>query len=131
LKTQTSNQNSQIPNLFEGEEIQMDKITLTVPTMYADHHVTIVKRLLAPMAGVENVYASAAFKQVTVEFDKAKLSQDAIVKALTTAGYAPGEEEVVLRRPDGRFDPAWDTSGVRSTTTNPVDNQLSGEFRKY
>lgn len=109
----------------------MDKITLTVPTMYADHHVTIVKRLLAPMAGVESVYASAAFKQVTVEFDKAKLSQDAIVKALTTAGYAPGEEEVILRRPDGRFDPAWDTSGVRSTTTNPVDNQLSGEFRKY
>ena len=109
----------------------MDKITLTVPTMYADHHVTNVKRLLAPMAGVENVIASAAFKQVTVEFDQAKVSQDQIVKALTNAGYAPGEEEVILRRPDGRFDPAWDDNGARSTSTNQVDLQLSGEFRKY
>ena len=109
----------------------MDKLTLTVPAMYADHHVTIVKRLLAPMAGVESVFASAAFKQVTVEFDKAKTSQDNIVKALITAGYTPGEEQVIMRRPDGRFDPAWDTNGVRAVTTNPVDNQLSGEFRKY
>lgn len=109
----------------------MDKFTLTVPAMYADHHVTIVKRLLAPMAGVENVYASAAFKQVTVEFDKAKLSQDQIVKALIQAGYTPGEEQVIMRRPDGRFDPTWDNNGVRSTSTNQVDLQLSGEFRKY
>jgi copper chaperone CopZ len=115
----------------KGEEITMEKITLTVPAMYADHHVSIVKRLLSPIKGVENVVTSAAFKTITVEFDKAKVTQDALVKALTDAGYAPGEEEVILRRPNGRFDPAWENLGVRDTETNLVDLQLSGEFRKY
>lgn len=109
----------------------MEKIVLTVPAMFADHHVTIVKRLLSPISGVEDVFASAAFKEVVIEFDPAKTSQAALAKALTDAGYAPGDEEVIERRPDGRFDPAWDHLGVRTTTTNPVDLQLSGEFRKY
>ncbi|HEX9075097.1 MAG TPA: heavy-metal-associated domain-containing protein [Anaerolineae bacterium] len=109
----------------------MEKIVLTVPAMFADHHVINVKRLLSPISGVENVIASAAFKEVVIEFDPAKTSQEALAKALTDAGYAPGVEEVVERRPDGRFDPAWENSGVRATTTNPVDLQLSGEFRKY
>lgn len=109
----------------------MEKITLTVPAMYADHHVTAVKRLLSPLKGVENVIASAAFKEVIVEFDAAKTSRSALVKALSDAGYAPGKEEVVERSPDATPDPAWDMSGVRVVTTNPVDLQLSGEFRKY
>ncbi len=109
----------------------MEKVTLTVPAMYADHHVVIVKRLLSPLAGVENVIASSAFKEVEVEFDPAKTNEAALVKALTDAGYAPGKEQVVERTPDYTPDPAWQNLGVRSTTTNPVDNQLSGEFRKY
>ena len=28
-------------------------------------------------------------------------------------------------------DPAWEKLGVRAVTTNMVDLQLSGEFRKY
>ena len=75
----------------------MDKVTLTVPAMFADHHVTKVKRVLSPLAGVENVVASSAFKEVVVEFDPAKTSPDALVKALTEAGYAPGELTVVER----------------------------------
>lgn len=109
----------------------MNKITLNVPALYADHHVINVKRLLSPLPGVENVTTSSAFKQVTVEFDAAKTSEAALVKALTDAGYAPGEEQVVQRTPDATPDPAWEALGVRSTVTNPVDLQLSGEFRKY
>ncbi len=109
----------------------MEKITFTVPALYADHHVTNVKRLLSPIAGVENVIASSAFKEVTVEFDPSKTSQAALAKALTAAGYAPGKEETVLRHPDGQYDPAWEQVGVRDTVTNQVDLQLSGEFRKY
>ncbi len=109
----------------------MQKITLTVPAMFADHHVTNVRRLLSPLAGVENVFASSAFKEVTIEFDPAKTSQDALVKALTNAGYAPGQEVVVEKTPFFKADPAWEVLGVRTVTTNPVDNQLSGEFRKY
>ena len=109
----------------------MQKVILIVPAMYADHHVTKVKQLLSPISGVESVFASSAFKEVLIDFDPAKTSPEALVKALTAAGYAPGIEEVVARTPDFRADPAWETLGVRDTTTNPVDNQLSGEFRKY
>ncbi len=109
----------------------MEKMTLTIPAMYADHHIINVKRLLSPLKGVESVNASGAFKEVTVEFDAKKISRDAIVKALTDAGYAPGKEQAPERSPFATPDPAWDKLGVRGTTTNPVDLQLSGEFRKY
>lgn len=109
----------------------MEQIILTVPTMWADHHVINVKRLLSPISGVENVYASSAFKQVLIEFDPAKTSADALVKVLTEAGYAPGEEEVVAETPYAQPDPAWDRLAQRITATNPVDLQMSGEFRKY
>jgi len=109
----------------------MENITLTLQTMWADHHVIAVKRLLSPISGVETVFASSAFKQVMVEFDAGKTSQAALVKALTDAGYAPGEEEVLAESPYAKPDPAWDKLGQRTTTTNPVDLQLSGEFRKY
>ncbi len=108
----------------------MSKLTLTIPNLYADHHVTQVRRTLMQMSGVENVIASSAFNSVIVEFD-GKLTQNAIVDALTKAGYPPGEPEVVERSPFATADPAWDKLGVRATTTNPVDLQLSGEFRKY
>jgi hypothetical protein len=68
---------------------------------------------------------------VFVEFDAQKTSRDALVKALTDAGYAPGAEESVGVMPYAQADPAWEKLGQRITTTNPVDLQLSGEFRKY
>lgn len=109
----------------------MKQVTLIVPAMYADHHVTKVRQLLSPLPGVENIVASSAFKEVVVDYDPAKTSEDALVQALTAAGYAPGTEEVVERTPHFRADPGWDKLGVREVTSNPVDNQLSGEFRKY
>ena len=109
----------------------MKQVTLTVPALYADHHVTRVRNLLSPIAGVENVIDSSAFKQVVVEFDEKKTSQDALVKALTDAGYAPGKEAVVDKSPFATPDIAWEKLGVRATETNQVDLQLSGEFRKY
>ena len=109
----------------------MKRITLNIPALYADHHVTRVKNLLGPITGVENVIASSAFKEVVVEFDENKTSGDALVKALSDAGYAPGKEEIVEKSPLATADAAWEKLGVRSTETNQVDLQLSGEFRKY
>ncbi len=109
----------------------MNQLTLTIPRLYADHHVTKVRQLLLPLQGIEDVIASAAFKQVTVDFDGEKISQDAIIAALANAGYAPGVPETVERTPDYTADPAWDVLSPRLVTTNPVDLQMSGEFRKY
>ncbi len=109
----------------------MDQITLSIPNLYADHHVTRVRQTLMPLSGVEDVVASAAFKEVTVEFDPDKLTREQIVDTLTGAGYAPGEPEVVERTPNATADPAWEQLAPRIVTTNPVDLQMSGEFRKY
>ncbi len=108
----------------------MNKLLLTIPAMYADHHVTKIRQILFQMNGVENVIASSAFKMVVVEFD-GKVTQEAIVNALVSAGYAPGEPEVIERHPDYVADPAWEVLAPRAVTTHPADLQMSGEFRKY
>jgi copper chaperone CopZ len=109
----------------------MDHLTLTIPGLYADHHVTQVRRTLLQLSGVEEVMASAAFKELAVDFDPDKIARDAIVDALTRAGYPPGVPPVVERSPNATADPAWDVLTQRAVTTNMVDLQMSGEFRKY
>jgi copper chaperone CopZ len=109
----------------------MEKVALCIPALWADHHVTNVKRLLSPISGVEDVLASSAFKEVMIEFDPSKTSRATLEKALTDAGYAPGEEQFVAVSPYATADPSWETQAQRITTTNMVDLQLSGEFRKY
>jgi copper chaperone CopZ len=109
----------------------MENLKLTIPTLYADHHVIRVRQVLAALDGITNVVASSAFKQVSFEFDPAKHTSEKIIAALTSAGYAPGVEEIVERTPNATPDPAWSDQGIRVTTTNPIDLQLSGEFRKY
>ena len=52
----------------------MEKITVDLPTMYGDHHVTDVRRILLALPGVEDVYASSAFRLVEVTFDPTKTS---------------------------------------------------------
>jgi copper chaperone CopZ len=72
----------------------MDKLVLTIPTLYADHHTMAVRRILGELPGVANVYASAASHQVSLTHDASKTSRQAIEKALTDQGYAPGEGDL-------------------------------------
>ena len=45
----------------------MDKLVLTIPTLYGDHHTTAVKDILAEgLEGVAGFYVSSAFKQVSI-----------------------------------------------------------------
>ena len=48
----------------------MEKTVLSVPTMWADHHVLKVREVLTALDGVQDVYASAAWKQVVVAYDR-------------------------------------------------------------
>ncbi len=112
------------------ERKTMNELTLTIPGMYGDHHVMLVRQALLKLNGVEKVTASSAFKQVAIEYDD-KLNADALIDALKGAGYAPGQPEVVERTPDHTADPAWGVLAPRIVTTNKVDLQMSGEFRKY
>jgi copper chaperone CopZ len=108
----------------------MEKVVLSVPKMWADHHVLAVREALNALNGVEDVHATSAWKKVVVKYDPGKLEQSAIVEALAKAGYgADGVDPAGSRLDKG--DPAWKALGVRKTKTIQRDLELSGEFRRY
>jgi len=74
----------------------MEKVVLTIPTLYGDHHTTAVRRLLEPLPGVSNLLVSAAYHQVSLTYDAGKTPLQAIEKTLADQGYAPGEGELAF-----------------------------------
>lgn len=109
----------------------MEKLVLSIPKLWADHHVLKVREVLTALAGVQDVYASSAWKGVMVKYDPAKLNEPAIVEALTGAGYGLDGASDLQGVPLGAGDPSWDEIGVRITKTNQRDLELSGDFRRY
>ena len=65
----------------------MMSLEVAVPTMYADHHVVEVRRILFEIPGVETIDASAAFQVVEIEYDPEKTSEDVLRQTLDEAGY--------------------------------------------
>ena len=65
----------------------MASLSLELPTMYGDHHVIEVRRILLEFDGVKDVYASSGFRVVEVEYDSKKTPKKDLVAALDTAGY--------------------------------------------
>ena len=74
----------------------MEKLVLTIPTLYGDHHTTAVRRLLEPLPGVSNLLVSAAYHQVSLTYDAGKTPLQSIEKTLADQGYAPGEGELAF-----------------------------------
>ncbi len=111
----------------------MEKAIFDVPTLWADHHVLKVRTALGAVPGVEDVVASAAWKQVLVHYDPAKTSPAALAEALGAAGYPVGQGEQPLLVQPSRLhrDPQWGPQGTRITATNRVDLEMSGDFRRY
>ncbi len=70
------------------EDYQVESISL--PTMYGDHHVVHVRQIVAALPGVKDIRASASKRKLTVTFDRAQLTAEALRAALTQGGYAPG-----------------------------------------
>lgn len=104
---------------------------LTIPKMWADHHVLAVREALAALDGVGEVEASAAQRIVRLSFDPT-VGQERIVQALRDAGYDPSET-VEFAEPLASTAPgsAWFAQSVRVTQTNRLDLEMSGDFRKY
>lgn len=88
------------------EEAVVKEISFDLPTMYGDHHVTEVRRLLLELPGVQEVYASSSFHVVEVQFDETKLESQTIEQTLSDAGYLgellmPVEMGVLSERENG------------------------------
>lgn len=65
----------------------MARLTLDLPTMYADHHVVEVRRLLFELEGIEDVYASSSFHVVEIDYKDTVTSPEVIKERLADAGY--------------------------------------------
>jgi copper chaperone CopZ len=116
----------------------MEKLQLSIPGMWADHHVLEVRHALSGLPGIESVYASSAWKQALVTFDSSQIDCEKIEAALAQAGYPTGDEAApagdaatkIVAGLKGR-DPRWEVLGARTTRTNRADLDMSGEFRRY
>jgi copper chaperone CopZ len=65
----------------------MQKVTYETPTLYGDHHVTEIRRILLALPGIVDVYASSAFQVVEVTYDPEKINDLEIAMKLDEAGY--------------------------------------------
>ena len=106
----------------------MEQIVLTVPDMWADHHVLTARHALAAIPGVTEVSASARDLRVTVVFDGNLTDGPAITAVLAAAGYVAGE--VPAAGPPHHDKPSW-AEGPRVTTTDVGDAAMSGDYRQY
>ena len=88
----------------------METITIDLPKMYGDHHVTEVRSILLAMPGVEDVYASSAFRVARVRIDPAKVSETDLCAQLEAAGYL-GDQVVETE--------AWKTGTPAEVVDNP------------
>ena len=65
----------------------MERLTLELPTMYGDHHVSEVRRLLFELPGVVDVYASSSFHIVEIQYEENEINAQEIETTLAEAGY--------------------------------------------
>jgi hypothetical protein len=107
----------------------MEQLALTVPGMWADHHVIAVRGLFREAEGVEVIGASAMDATVHLEYDPVTTDPQKLVARLEQAGYRVGEAVDAEAPPSDK--PAWATAGVRVTATDPADLAMSGDHRKY
>ncbi len=103
----------------------MELLNLDLPTMYGDHHVTEVRRLLLEIPGVEDVYASSGFQMVEVKYDPAKVETKVITDKLDQAGYM-GELSIAVERGALEESKNGDTLFFRHTATYEQTGQTVG-----
>ena len=73
----------------------MEKLLLSIPTLYADHHTAAVRTILNGLKGLSEIFVSSAAKQVALSFDPKLIGSEAIEAALAEHGYATGDGEPV------------------------------------
>ncbi len=102
----------------------MEILTLDLPTLYGDHHVTEVRRLFLDIPGVDDVYASSCFQVVRVTYDPGRTDAAAIHARLDAAGYL-ADVSVPLEA-DAAQSPDSPDRQTRRTTTYPQTGRVIG-----
>ncbi len=98
--------------------------SVELPTMYGDHHVQEVRRILLDLPGIVDVYASSCFGIVEATYDPAQINDLEIAMKLDEAGYL-GEwsipvEAGVVAQDQGTNKPFFRHTAVYETTRQVV-----------
>jgi copper chaperone CopZ len=110
----------------------MEKVTFSIPAMWADHHVLAVRETLGQMSGVNEVIASSLYQDVLVKYDPATVNAETLANALATAGYQVGIVPELPTHPERIADTSdWFQFQERVTVTDKRDLEMSGDHRKY
>lgn len=110
----------------------MEKVTFSIPAMWADHHVLDVRQALAQVNGVKEVLASAMYKDVLITYDPATVDADTLSNALAEAGYRIAAAPQFPAHPERTDDKSdWFQFQERITETDMRDLVMSGDHRKY
>ncbi|MBN1135385.1 MAG: heavy-metal-associated domain-containing protein [Anaerolineae bacterium] len=110
----------------------MEKITFSIPTLWADHHVLAVRRALGQVTGVVEVTASALYQDVRIKYDPTSVTPDALSGALAQAGYQIAAAPSLPAHPPRIDDSSdWFQFQERISETDMRDLEMSGDFRKY
>lgn len=99
--------------------------TFKTPALYADHHVTEVRRILLQLEGVTDVYASSAFQTIEVTYDETRINDLEIAVKLDEAGYlgewsVPVETGVAAQQADDGQEPYFRHTTVYETTKKTI-----------
>ncbi|HTX69262.1 MAG TPA: heavy-metal-associated domain-containing protein [Thermoleophilia bacterium] len=106
----------------------MEQVTVSIPSLWADHHVLAVRDILCSLSGVAAVDASALRHLATVSFDPTAIAPERLAESLVAGGYPP---DVTGEEAESAPAAAWSHSASRATVTNPIDLAMSGDYRKY
>lgn len=110
----------------------MEKVTFSIPAMWADHHVLAVREALSQVSGVEEIIASAMYKDVLIKYDPSTATPDTFKSALAQAGFAIAQTPPFPTYPDRIDDSSdWFQFQERITETDLRDLEMSGDHRKY
>jgi copper chaperone CopZ len=110
----------------------MEKVTFSIPSMWADHHVLAVRQSLGQVSGVQEVLASALYKDVLVKYDPDTTNPDVLSNALVEAGYPIAQAPEIPSHPERTNDKSdWFQFQERVTKTDKRDLEMSGDHRKY
>jgi copper chaperone CopZ len=110
----------------------MEKVTFSIPAMWADHHVLAVRQALGQVSGVEEIVASAMYKDVLIKYDEATVAPDALAAALAEAGFEVAKAPTLPTYPERIEDASdWFQFQERVTETDMRDLIMSGDHRKY
>jgi copper chaperone CopZ len=110
----------------------MEKVTFSIPEMWADHHTLAVREALSRVDGVEEVVASSMYQDVLIKYDPGKADSDSLSNALAEAGYGIAQTPPLPSYPERIDDSSdWFQFQERITETDPRDLEMSGDHRKY